>query len=140
MDEPLLSGTFDHTLDAKGRVTLPARYREYFQRGVVLVRFPDGEPCISVYHPGRWAEFDARHIEPLDVFESEADAWRARKIYMNQDAVEPDGQGRVLLSARQIKEVGLSGRVTIIGFRDHLEIWDPDTFVSRQQEMGSHRA
>ena len=50
-------------------------------------------------------------------------------IYMNQDAVEPDGQGRVLLSARQIKEVGLSGKVKIIGVRDHLEIWDPDTFA-----------
>ena len=91
--------------------------------------------CISVYHPAEWAKFDTRYIEPLNVFESKTDAWRARAIYMNQDAVEPDGQGRVLLSARQIKEVGLSGKVTIIGDRDHLEIWDPDTFASRQQEM-----
>ncbi len=135
MDDLLLSGTFDHTLDAKGRVTLPARYREHFQHGAVLVRFPDGERCISVYHPAEWAKFDTRYIEPLNVFESKTDAWRARAIYMNQDAVEPDGQGRVLLSARQIKEVGLSGKVTIIGNRDHLEIWDPDTFASRQQEM-----
>jgi MraZ protein len=136
MDDLLLRGTFDHTLDAKGRVTLPARYREHFQYGVVLVRIPDGEPCISVYHPVTWARFDTKYIEPLNVFESKADAWRARAIYMNQDLVEPDGQGRVLLSARQIKEVGLSGKVTIIGARDHLEIWDPDTFASRQQEMG----
>jgi MraZ protein len=140
MDELLLSGTFDHTLDAKGRVTLPARYREHFQHGVVLVRFPGGEPCISVYHPATWAKFDAKYIEPLDVFESKTAAWRAREIYMNQDAVEPDGQGRVLLSARQIKEVGLSGKVTIIGDRDHLEIWDPDVFASRRQEMGSRDA
>jgi MraZ protein len=138
MDELLLSGTFEHTLDTKGRVTLPARYREHFRDGVVLVRFPAGEPCISVYHPSTWAGFDAKYIEPLNVFENKADAWTARAIYMNQDAVEPDGQGRVLLSSRQIKEVGLSGKVTIIGARDHLEIWDPDTFVRRhQQEMGS---
>jgi MraZ protein len=135
MDDLLLSGTFDHTLDAKGRVTLPARYREHFQRGVVLVRLPDGERCINVYHPATWARFDAKYIEPLNVFESKTDAWRSRAIYMNQDAVEPDGQGRVLLSARHIKEVGLSGKVIIIGARDHLEIWDPDTFTSRQQEM-----
>ncbi len=55
---------------------------------------------------------------------------------MNQDTVEPDAQGRVLLSARQIKEVGLSGKVTIIGARDHLEIWDPDTLRAGTQEMG----
>jgi MraZ protein len=137
MQDSLLSGTFDHTLDPKGRVTLPARYREHFRHGAILVRFPDGEPCISVYSPDTWARFDAKHIEPLDVFASKADAWTARSIYMNQDSVEPDGQGRVLLSARQIKDVGLSSRVTIIGARDHLEIWDPDTLVKRQQEMGS---
>jgi MraZ protein len=137
MDDLLLSGTFEHTLDAKGRVTLPARYREHFQRGAVLVRLPAGEPCISVYHPATWARFDAKYIEPLNVFENKSEAWLARAIYMNQDAVEPDGQGRVLLSARQIKEVGLAGKVTIIGARDHLEIWDPDTFARRQQEMGS---
>ena len=135
MDEILLSGTFEHTLDPKGRVTLPARYREHFHGGAVLVRFPDGEPCVSVFHPHTWAKFDAKHIEPLDVFEKKADAWRARAIYMNQDVVEPDGQGRVLLSARQIKEVGLSGKVTIIGVRDHLEIWDPDTLAERLQQM-----
>jgi MraZ protein len=136
MDEVFLSGTFEHTLDPKGRVTLPARYRDHFQRGAVLVRLPKDEPCICVYHPATWEKFDTKYIEPLNVFENQADAWRTRAIYMNQDKVEPDGQGRVLLSARQIKEVGLSGKVIIIGARDHLEIWDPDTFTRRQEEMG----
>jgi MraZ protein len=137
MGDLFLSGMFEHTLDAKGRVTLPARYREHFQAGAVLVHLPNDEPCVSVYDPRTWARFDAKYIEPLNVFENKADAWRARAIYMNQDSVEPDGQGRVLLSARHIKEVGLSGKVIIIGARDHLEIWDPDTFADRQQEMGS---
>ena len=137
MDDLSLSGTFDHSLDPKGRVTLPARYREHFQHGVVLVRLPGGEPCINVYHPATWERFDDKYIEPLNVFESKRDAWTARAIYMNQDRVEPDAQGRVLLSARQIKEVGLAGKVTIIGARDHLEIWDPQTFARRQEEMGS---
>jgi MraZ protein len=135
MDEVFLSGTFEHALDQKGRVTLPARYREHFQGGAVLVRLPNDEPCISVYDPATWAKFDAKYIEPLNVFESKTDAWRTRAIYMNQDAVEPDAQRRVLLSARHIKEVGLSGKVTIIGARDHLEIWDPDTFARRHTEM-----
>ena len=140
MDDVLLSGTFEHSLDPKGRVTLPARYRQHFQKGAVLVRFPGGEPCISVFHPDNWAKFDAKHIEPLDVFENKTDAMRARLIYMNQDVVEPDGQGRVLLSARQVKEVGLSGKVTIIGARTHLEIWDPDTLAQRLEQMESRDA
>ena len=73
MQRILLSGEFDHAVDPKGRVTLPARYREYFEKGVVLVRFPGKEPCVSVFHPESWEEFDAKNIEPLDVFEMGAD-------------------------------------------------------------------
>ncbi len=139
MDEVLLSGTFEHTLDAKGRVTLPARYREYFQEKVVLVRFPGKEPCISVFHPDTWQKFDAKNIEPLDTFNDSDDAFRARSIYRNQDEVEPDGQGRVQLG-KQAEKVGLSGKVLILGARTHLEIWDPDTFVRYEQEMESRHA
>ncbi len=136
MQRILLSGEFDHTLDPKGRVTLPARYREYFQRGAVLVRFRDNEPCIRVYHPDSWAEFDAKYIEPLNVFENAADSWRTRTIYKNQDFVEPDRLGRVLVPSQRIKELGLSGKVKIIGNRTHLEIWDPETYARLEVEQG----
>ena len=129
----LLSGEFDHTLDPKGRVTLPARYREYFQKGAVLVRLPKREPCISVFHPESWAEFDQKYLEPGDFFQSEADRWSTRDIYKTCDEVEPDKQGRVLLSAQSIKELGLSGKVKILGVRTHLEIWDPETFAAAEQ-------
>ena len=127
-----LSGEFDHALDPKGRVTLPARYREYFRKGVVLVRFPDREPCISVFHPESWGEFDEKYLESQDFFENPADRWSTREIYKNQDFVEPDGQGRVLLPAQRIKELGLNGRVKIIGVRTHLEIWDPETLAEEE--------
>lgn len=139
MDELKLSGTFEHTIDPKGRVTLPARYRNYFRNGAVLVRFPGGEPCISVFHPDSWDKFDGKNIEPLDTFNDQAAAWRARSIYSNQDFVEPDGQGRVLLG-RHIDKVGLSGKVIIIGARTHLEIWDPVKYGERLQKMESRDA
>lgn len=127
MAEVLLSGEFDHSLDPKGRVTLPARYREYFSRGAVLVLLPNREPCISVYHPDEWKKFDAKHVEPLDVFENEAHSWTVREIYEKLDEVEPDRQGRVLVPAQRIKDLNLAGKVKILGNRTHLEIWNPDT-------------
>jgi len=129
-----LSGEFDHTLDPKGRVTLPARYRDYFQKGAVLVRLPNGDPCISVFHPDSWQEFDRKYLEQKDFFESRADRWSTRDVYKNQDLVEPDKQGRVLLPAKRITELGLSGKVKIIGVRTHLEIWDPDTLAAWEAE------
>jgi MraZ protein len=136
MQDILLSGEFDHTLDPKGRVTLPARYRDYFRDGAVLVRFQDREPCVRVYHPLSWKEFDHKYLEPLNVFENEADSWRTRTIYKNQDTVEVDRQGRVLLPSQRVKELGLSGRVKILGNRTHLEIWNPATLAAMEEEMG----
>ena len=140
MDEVLLFGTFEHTLDPKGRVTLPARYRELFQRGAILVCPPNDEPCVSVFHPGTWSRFDDKYFEPLDVFENKTNAWRTRTTYMNNYEVEPDGQGRVLIPAPHIKRAGLSGKVTIIGVRNHLEIWDPGTLAERMEQMESRDA
>ncbi len=135
MQQILLRGEFDHSLDPKGRVTLPARYRDYFQKGVVIGRGDDGEPCVRVYHPDSWDEFDAKYIDPLDVFESKANSWRTREIYRNQDFVEPDRQGRILLPSQRIKEAGLSGKVKILGNRTHLEIWNPDTLAALEAEQ-----
>lgn len=140
MQRMLLSGEFDHTLDPKGRVTLPARYREYFRDGVVLVRFNDNEPCVRVFHPDEWDEFDKKHLEPLNIFESEADSWRTRSIHRNLDTVEIDRQGRVLLPSQRIKELGLSGKIKILGNRTHLEIWDPATLAALEQEKGGGNA
>jgi MraZ protein len=136
MQDMLLSGEFDHTLDSKGRVTLPARYRDYFRDGAVLVRFQDEEPCVRVYHPQSWQEFDQKYLEPLNVFENEIDSWRTRTIYKNQDTVEVDRQGRVLLPAKRIKELELSGKVKILGNRTHLEIWNPTTLAALEEEKG----
>jgi MraZ protein len=140
MQRMLLSGEFDHTLDPKGRITLPARYRDYFRDGVVLVRFQDNEPCVRVYHPDAWDEFDAKYLEPLNVFENEEDSWRTRSIYRNQDTLELDRQGRVLLPSQRVKELGLSGKVKIIGNRTHLEIWDPDTLAALELGKGGGNA
>jgi MraZ protein len=136
MQRILLAGEFDHTLDPKGRITLPARYREYFQRGAVLVRLQDNEPCVRVYHPDSWDEFDAKYIESLNVFENEEDSWRARGIYESLDPVEPDRQGRVLIPSQRIKELGLAGKVKIIGNRTHLEIWNPETYAALKARRG----
>jgi MraZ protein len=136
MERLLLRGEFEHTLDPKGRVTLPARYRDYFSSGAVLVRFPDGQPCLCVFHPDSWDEFDKKYIEPLDVFKNEADDWHTRRLYRNQDEVEPDRQGRVLIPAQRIKDLGLSGKVKILGVRTHLEIWNPETLAGLDEERG----
>jgi len=135
-----LSGEFDHAVDPKGRVTLPARYREYFADGAVLVRLPNREPCLSVFRKDTWDEYDAKYIEPLDTFGDEDADWLKREIYRKQTLEVPDKQGRVLLPAGLAKELGLSGKVRIIGVKTNLEIWNPDTLAAREAERQSTHA
>jgi transcriptional regulator MraZ len=129
-----LSGEFDHALDPKGRVTLPARYRDYFRDGAILVHLPGQEPCLSVFRPDVWDAEDGKYLEGKDSFESADDRWLVRDIYRMQDFIEPDAQGRILLPDKRIKELGLNGKVKIIGVRTHLEIWDPDTLAAEEEK------
>lgn len=140
MEHPLLSGKFEHTVDPKGRVTLPACYREYFQHGAALVLFPDGEPCISVFHPDAWRDYDAKNIEPLKAFADRNEKWRVREIYANQYLVEPDKQGRLLLPGPLVRDLGLSGKVMIMGVRTNLEIWNPETYAEKRAEWAQRQA
>lgn len=71
------------------------------------------------------------------MFNNKDDRWRARQVYRSQDTVVPDGQGRILLPAKRIKELGLSGKVKILGVRTHLEIWNPETLAALEEEYRS---
>jgi len=127
----LLSGTYDHTLDPKGRVTLPAKYREHFRDRAYVVHLPRTK-CVSVFSPEDWDAYDEKYLEPLDVHGSKEDDWEIRHTFGNLDSVVPDGQGRVLIAARHIQDLGLNGKVTIFGNRDHLEIWNPETYAAEE--------
>ena len=55
-------GTFDHTLDAKNRLTMPARYRAALAEGVVLAMPVDQQPCVGVWRPQQYDELSLIHI------------------------------------------------------------------------------
>jgi len=119
-------GTYEHTLDDRGRVALPARYRQEFLQGVVLTLGSEG--CIEVYTP---SGFD--HMS--DDFASDpATSLRGRRSRRRFDAQSFDTelarQGRILVPARFRQLAGLNGAVTIIGRRECLEIWNPEAWAA----------
>jgi MraZ protein len=134
MQRTVLAGEYEHVLDDKGRVTLPAKYREFFQGGTFLVRLPDEEPSIRVYDTQGWNDFDTRYLEPLQEYGSDDDGWRIRNVFRNLWEVDPDKAGRILLPGAFIDELGLEGKVRIIGNRTHLEIWNPATLAALDEE------
>jgi MraZ protein len=112
-------GQYEHTIDAKGRMAVPARFRVQLDRGAVISKGMG--TCLSVYTMQRWEEKSAelaegKSIEELRDFE--------RRIYPSASEVELDGQGRLVIPAILRTYAGLENEVTVAGVRDHFEIWD----------------
>ena len=113
-------GTYTPRMDDKGRVTLPARYREQFAAGVMLVRGQDH--CLYVFTPDGFADFAEAAINAPITDER----LRGYQRYMlaNTDEQRPDAQGRISVPARMREYAGLSKDVVITGIGLRMEIWD----------------
>jgi MraZ protein len=117
----MLVGEFDHTIDEKNRLTLPAKFREAFAGGLVVTRGMDG--CLYVFPREEWeASVEARLAE-LDPLSKEGRLMQ-RYFYSGAAEADPDKQGRVMVPTALSDHAGLGRDVVIAGVRDHLEIWD----------------
>ena len=126
-------GTFEHTLDSKNRLTMPAKFRATLADGVFLVRSED--PCITVYPAADWEAISAQAVAGMNPLSRQArDA--KRFFHSRADHIELDGAGRVVLGARHLEHAGLSGRdVVITGAGDSLELWDPETWATFDSDL-----
>lgn len=123
-------GEYEHTIDAKGRMAVPAKFRGQLDRGAVISKGMGR--CLSVYTESRWEEKSAALVEgksdeELRDFE--------RRIYPSAGEVELDGQGRLVIPAKLRDYAGLGSEVTVVGVRDHIEIWDRKTWQEYQQRL-----
>ena len=123
-------GEYEHTIDAKARLAVPAKFRGQLDRGAVLSKGMGR--CLSIYTAARWEEKSAtlvadKSVEELRDFE--------RRIYPSASEVELDSQGRLVIPAKLREYASLSNDVTIAGVRDHIEIWDRKIWQDYQQKL-----
>lgn len=114
-------GTYEHTLDAKGRVILPARFRASFEHGGYLSQNYDG--CLALWTPD---EFD-RQMQEREERQSQNRMERnqARLWASTSHEVEIDRQGRMAIPARLREFAGLRENVLVTGAITRVELWDP---------------
>jgi MraZ protein len=114
-----LLGQHRYQLDAKGRIALPARFREAFADGVYLTLGQDG--CLYVFPQ---EEFQRRSEEvrarPLT---GQAARDYSRMFFGNAERMDLDGQGRLTIPQRLRGRVGLEREAVVIGVFDHLQVW-----------------
>src|SRR5579862_4288933 len=123
-------GEHQHSLDAKGRVILPARFRDQLEGGAVMAKSLDG--CLAVYPVEEFQRVAANLQEARARGATERQA--ARSYFSGAVEITPDKQGRVAIPAHLRTYAQLEREVIVAGNFDHLEIWDHETFSRRDRE------
>jgi len=120
-------GSFQHQIDDKGRLSLPAPFRRGSgEQPLVLVHvFPD---ALTLYPRASWAEVETRLREMLRL-QPGARPWVLR-VTANACEVAPDKQGRILVPQRLQEAVGIAGPTLVVGAIDRIELWDPARFAA----------
>lgn len=127
-------GTFDHTLDAKNRLTVPARFRAELAGGVVLAM--GLERCIALWTPGAYDEYTGAALQGLHPLSKEAQKLR-RFFSANSLDTELDGAGRVMVPGFLLEHAGLGKDVVVTGAGEWLEIWDRGTWATYNAALAS---
>lgn len=113
-------GTFEHTLDDKGRVVLPTTFRSRLAEGGYLTPYQN---CLALWTPKDFEDFVERLREKLRNQEAAPNAMRA--LTANAAEIKPDGQGRIAIPPRLREYCGLDGsNVVLTGSLDHIEVWN----------------
>lgn len=124
-------GEFLHSVDAKGRVAIPARFRSKIERGAVLTRGVDA--CLYIYPMEVWEqkarELDAANINPRQRRMIE------RRFFGMAFELELDAQGRIVVPVKLRQYAGLNGEAVVVGARERFEIWSSANWQAYTEEM-----
>ena len=131
----LFTGEFSYHLDAKNRLVVPGKIRDAINvqtegSGWYLVPGHDG--TISLYTPATFEQLAARH--KVELFRLKDIRSYDRLQFALSAHVEMDRLGRILIPEVTLRRTGIGKDVTIVGVRDHLEVWDRakwETFVGQ---------
>ena len=127
-------GTFDYTLDAKNRLTVPARFRAELAGGVVLAK--GLERCVALWTPAAYDAYTDAALAGLHPLSKEAQKLR-RFFSANSLDTELDAAGRVMVPAFLLEHAGLSKDVVVTGAGEALEIWDRSTWATYNDALAS---
>ena len=126
----VFQGASSLNLDAKGRMSVPAKHRDALlvqgEGRVTLTKHPDG--CLMVFPRPEWEAFRARIAQlPMDAH------WWRRIFLGNATELDLDSAGRILVSPELRSAAGIQREVILLGMGSHLELWDAATYATKEQ-------
>lgn len=129
-------GEYQHTLDPKGRVILPAVFREHLQDGLVMTVGQDH--CLTVHPTATWQTV-LEGLRELRTTDRRERAF-ARVMTASAHPEELDRQGRITIPARLREYAGLDKDVAVVGADSRIEVWDAKRWDAYREEAMAHFA
>ena len=118
----MFMGEYNHTIDAKGRLIIPAKFREVLGDEFVVTKGMDG--CLFVFDNSEWQVF-AEKLRSLPMIDTEVRQF-TRFFLAGAASVEVDKQGRILLPSVLRDFAGITKDTVLIGVGSRIEIWSKD--------------
>lgn len=112
-------GEYRHSIDTKGRLAVPARFRADLDEGLVVTRGLD--PCLHIYPKSEWLPL-AERLSSLPVSEPAVRALR-RSFFASAYACEMDKQGRILVPSTLREYANFDSEVVVAGLNTYIELW-----------------
>ncbi len=122
-----MTGTYEHSIDAKGRLFIPAKLREELGSAFYLAMGVDA--CLAVYPQSTWDRFTEKFAS-LPMSQSKS----MRALFANAAKCELDAQGRIVIPLKLRKYAKLEKDAVIIGVNDRAEIWSAETWKAQEEE------
>ncbi len=121
----MFMGEFDHSIDAKGRIIIPAKFRENLGENFVITVGLDG--CLFAYPNKEWDAFVAK----LMTLPGTKEARQLQRYFMSMaSACETDKQGRILIPAKLRENAALDKDIVLVGVLNKIEIWSKERWDS----------
>jgi MraZ protein len=125
-------GQHEHSLDAKDRLTIPARLRAQLADGAVLVAGLD--PCVEIWPREGFNRFAQQILAGLNPLSSKARMLR-RRFHANAQDETLDSAGRLRVAKHLIAHGELEGPCVVVGVEDHLEVWSTERWARHSEEI-----
>ena len=132
-EERMFLGEYQHSLDNKGRITVPARFREELGTNFVATKGLDN--CIFLYPQGEWKDIETK-LRALPFTRADVRSF-ARFFFSGACEMESDKQGRILIPVNLREYAGIDKDLIIIGVGSRVEIWSNETWEQYNQKAES---
>ncbi|MFM2105075.1 MAG: protein MraZ protein [Chloroflexota bacterium] len=132
----MFTGEYRHSVDEKGRIAIPSRFRARLDDGAFVARWID--TCLAVFPRDEWDRL-AEKVAGLPLADAGSRTFQ-RFVFAGAFEVELDRQGRIVLPASLRSFAGLAGEAVVVGSRDHAEIWAPAAWDEYRRDLESPEA